>query len=292
MSDKEQTAIERLKTASNMSLKLYKQPLVVTTSGGKDSSVCVYLAQKAGIPFEVQHNHTTADAPETFYFIRDEFKRLESLGIKCSKNAPLYKGKPTSMWKLIEVNGPPNRFFRFCCNVLKEHGQKNRFIATGVRWAESVKRKNSRGVYETYTANVKNRIVLNNDNDENRRLFETCQLKAKRICNPIIDWDDRDVWDYIQAEHIPINPLYTEGWARVGCIGCPMGSKRGRYKQFARWPKYKHIYLTAFEKYIQNKILNGGIPVKGNLDDLWHWWMEDGVLPGQMAFEDLEGDNE
>ena len=61
---KEQTAIARLREASSMSLKVYKQPLVVTTSGGKDSSVCVALAERAGIPFEIMHNHTTADAPE------------------------------------------------------------------------------------------------------------------------------------------------------------------------------------------------------------------------------------
>ena len=63
--DLEQKAIERLQTASEMSLAHYGLPLVVTTSGGKDSSVCVELARRAGIPFEVQHNHTSVDAPET-----------------------------------------------------------------------------------------------------------------------------------------------------------------------------------------------------------------------------------
>lgn len=88
--DKEQTAIARLREASSMSLKVYKQPLVVTTSGGKDSSVCVALAERAGIPFEVMHNHTTADAPETVYFVRDEMRRLELKGIKCDVNYPVY----------------------------------------------------------------------------------------------------------------------------------------------------------------------------------------------------------
>ena len=63
--DLEQTAIERLKMASDMSLRLYKQPLVVTYSGGKDSDVLLYLAEISGIPYEVLHSLTTADAPET-----------------------------------------------------------------------------------------------------------------------------------------------------------------------------------------------------------------------------------
>lgn len=60
----EQTAIMRLRTASQLSLAYYRQPLIITTSSGKDSSVCVSLAERAGIPFEVLHNHTTVDAPE------------------------------------------------------------------------------------------------------------------------------------------------------------------------------------------------------------------------------------
>lgn len=80
MSDKEQMAILRLREASEMSLSQYKKPLLITSSGGKDSSVCVELARRAGIPFEVLHNHTTADAPETVYFVRREFARLDAMG--------------------------------------------------------------------------------------------------------------------------------------------------------------------------------------------------------------------
>lgn len=49
---------------------------VISDSGGKDSSVIKHLALKArqqyGLPFSVQHNHTTVDAPETVYFVREE----------------------------------------------------------------------------------------------------------------------------------------------------------------------------------------------------------------------------
>lgn len=91
--DLEQKAIMRLREAADISERFYKAPLIVTTSGGKDSSVCVALAEKAGIEFEVMHNHTTVDAPETVYFVRREFKRLEEKGIKCTVNYPHYKGE-------------------------------------------------------------------------------------------------------------------------------------------------------------------------------------------------------
>ena len=69
--DLERTAIMRLQEAANMSERFYKAPLIVTTSGGKDSSVCIALAERAGIEFEVMHNHTTVDAPETVYWINN-----------------------------------------------------------------------------------------------------------------------------------------------------------------------------------------------------------------------------
>lgn len=291
MSDKEQMAIERLREASKMSLAYYKQTLIVTTSGGKDSSVCVALAQAAGIPFEIMHNHTTADAPETVYFVRDEFKRLEALGIKCKINYPEYKGRRTSMWDLIPQKlMPPTRIVRYCCSILKERGGAGRFITTGVRWSESTKRKNNRGIYET-AGNGKAVVMLTNDNDEKRRLFERCTIKAKRVCNPIIDWTDDDVWDYIESEHIHVNPLYGCGFSRVGCIGCPMAWTRGRYREFSIYPKYRDLYIRSFDRMIQE------IKRRGLKNELWndgkdcfHWWMEDGVIPGQIELYDLEED--
>lgn len=50
--DKEKNAIERIKLASEMSLKYYKKPLVCTYSGGKDSDVMLELFKRSGIPFE------------------------------------------------------------------------------------------------------------------------------------------------------------------------------------------------------------------------------------------------
>ena len=153
--DKEQKAIERLKTASEMSLAVYGEPLIITTSGGKDSGVLVRLAERSGIPFVVQHSHTTADAPETVRFVRSELYRLELKGIECNILYPKYKGKPVSMWTLIPQKlMPPTRLVRYCCDVLKEQGGKDRFIATGVRW-ESAQRQNNRGIYEKLASDIK-----------------------------------------------------------------------------------------------------------------------------------------
>ena len=294
MSDLEQTAIERLRCASGMSLRLFKLPLLIAYSGGKDSDVLLRLAEKSGIPFEVQHSLTTADAPETVYHVRDTFRRLEEKGIKCEIDKHINPdGTRTTMWNLIPRKLiPPTRLMRYCCAELKEGGGKGRFIATGVRWAESAARKNKRGSLEVIVpGNRQKSLILANDNDESRMLFENCQLKGKRVVNPIIDWQEKDVLDYCEAEKIPMNLLYACGWKRVGCIGCPMAGKH-RYAEFARYPKYQQAYIAAFDRMLAERQrrgkTEGGMRWGNTGVDVFHWWMEDGVLPGQVTMDDME----
>lgn len=120
--DLEQTAIERLKMASDMSLRLYKQPLVITYSGGKDSDVLLHLAGAAGIPYEVLHSLTTADAPETVWHVRETFRRLELAGVPCDIDKHKQPdGTYMTMWRLIPLKlVPPTRIMRYCCAALRE----------------------------------------------------------------------------------------------------------------------------------------------------------------------------
>lgn len=287
--DKEQMAIARLQDAARLSLHRYGKPLLITYSGGKDSQVLVALAERSGIDFEVVNSHTTADAPETVYFIREQFRKMEGCGINCAIEKPRYKGKPTSMWSLIpQKMMPPTRLVRYCCAVLKENTGRDRFIATGVRWAESTRRKNSRGVMELMHKDPAKRIILMGDNDEKRQLFETCNLKSKMTVNPIVDWSDDDVWDYTHSEHLPVNPLYCEGHKRVGCIGCPMAG--GRQHEFMRWPKYEELYVAAFERMLEARRAKGKPCDWQTGRDVFRWWMEDKNIAGQLSMFDEEGD--
>ena len=231
--DLEQKAIERIKMASEMSLHHYQKPLICTYSGGKDSDVMLELFKRSGIDFEVHNSHTTADAPQTVYHIREVFKELELKGIKCTIDYHKQNnGSRITMWNLIPVKlMPPTRIVRYCCAVLKEGGNNNRMIATGIRWAESNYRK-TRESFEVIGHTKKDAIhvsdekMLLSDNDDRRMLFERCELKAETVVNPIIDWTDRDIWEYINQEHLNVNELYKCGYDRVGCIGCPMAGRK------------------------------------------------------------------
>lgn len=288
--DLEQKAIERLKTASDMSLRLYKQPLLVTYSGGKDSDVLLHLAERSGIPFEVQHSLTTVDAPLTVRHVRDTFRRLELQGVKCEVDKHVQPdGSRVTMWSLIPQNGIPTRLWRFCCRYLKETGGAGRLISTGVRWAESPARKKKRGVLEVVTRKKEDKLILSNDNSEDRRLFETCQLKGKRVVNPLIDWATEDIWDYCGAERLRLNPLYGCGFSRVGCVGCPLAGKKSREMEFVMYPQYKQAYIRAFDRLLQARKARGtGLHFWETGTDVYHWWMEDGVLAGQEVIDGFD----
>ena len=117
-----------------------------------------------------------------------------------------------------------------------------------------------------------------------------CLRPAKRFVNPIMDWNDREVWDFLHDARIPVNPLYFCGFSRVGCIGCPMAGKH-RYFEFARYPQYEKLYLMAFDRMLKERRrrerIDGSWGKGATAEEVFHWWMEDDFIPGQMSLEEF-----
>ena len=282
-------------------LKAFEPPegYYLAFSGGKDSVTCKALLDMAGCKYDATYRVTSVDPPELVRFIKEKHPDVK-------REVPRDKdGKPITMWNLIPRKlMPPTRLVRYCCAWLKESGGDGRVTVTGVRWAESVNRQKNQGVV-TMLGKVANEIgdnpavaktdkggvVLINDNDESRRLVEQCYKRHRTTVNPIIDWTDADVWNFIRANKIPYCSLYDEGFHRLGCIGCQMAGTIQREKEFVRWPKYKAAYMLAFEKMLQERVRRGKIDGSWRIGttarDVFNWWMEYDVLPGQMTFDDI-----
>ena len=131
--DKVQVAIDRLKT--------FEPPegYYLAFSGGKDSVVIKALADMAGVKYDAHYNLTSVDPPELVKFI----KTFEDVIIDRPKDK---NGNQITMWNLIpKKKMPPTQLIRYCCKDLKETGGSGRMTITGVRWAESVKRRNNQG---------------------------------------------------------------------------------------------------------------------------------------------------
>lgn len=293
------TAITTIRSFAHIAQR--KGGYYLAFSGGKDSAVCKHLMDMAGVKYDAHYIVSSVDPPEVVQFIKDNHPDV-------NREIPKYAdGSPATMWNLIPKQGmPPPRIARYCCRVLKEDKGDDRFAVTGVRWAESTNRAKNAGqvmvknpdaqtigmATDNFKATQRDGLVLINDNDEARRTLEQCTRRNKLTLNPIVDWTDNEVWEFIHSENIPYCQLYDEGYHRVGCLGCPMGSRKQRERQFLRWGKYKTLYMLAFENMLNERERKGKKPfVAGNTpEDVYRWWMEYDTLPGQIDL--LEDYNE
>lgn len=115
--------------------------------------------------------------------------------------------------------------------------------------------------------------MLNYDDAATRRVVEQCFRTAKVVVNPIVDWEDADVWEYLNdIERVPHCKLYDRGYKRLGCIGCPMSTQAA--EELDANPKYKANYLRAFGKMLEAR------EEAGLLTDAWScaqdvmdWWL-------------------
>ena len=303
LEDKIKDAEVTLKLAAEMSAYYYNKPLIVCYSGGKDSDVLLDIAKNCLKPadFEVLNSHTTVDAPETVYHIRDVFKECEAQGIKTEIRLPRDKdGKLISMWSLVEKKKmPPTRIVRYCCQYLKETSTPNRMIALGVREDESAGRagREAFGVRPTRKTDNEYRTTshtfamfrIDQTGKEGAyecEMIKACKKNKDTICNPIYRFTESDIWQYIHAQNLTINPLYSRGYKRVGCVGCPLGGANNMRREFADYPKYKLNYIRAFDRMLKARIANG-LPSGEwrNGEDVFKWWL--GENPKQVTFDDI-----
>ena len=254
-------AVELLNMCEAAALAMNPAGYYLAFSGGKDSLVIYHLAKMAGVRFEAHYHLTTVEPPELVHFIRRNYPDV------------MIDYPPITMWNLIiKKQLPPYRNARYCCRVLKETGGEGRFVITGVRWQESRKRE-SRGAVEVLGSR-KPDLILNNDNEESRRIIENCQLKGKRLVNPIVSWTENEVWLFIYSQKIAYCELYDCGFRRLGCIGCPLASVKNREWEFKRYPKFREAYIRTFDRMVEARRDAGKSDGNWNSGEaVFNWWM-------------------
>ncbi|SFG49615.1 phosphoadenosine phosphosulfate reductase [Duganella sp. CF458] len=53
--------------------------------------------------------------------------------------------------------------------------------------------------------------------------------------NPLADWSEQEVWDYIRANDVPFNPLHEQGYPSIGCEPCTRAIQPGEDVRAGRW---------------------------------------------------------
>lgn len=231
-------------------------------SGGKDSCVIKALCDMAGVKYDAHYRVTSVDPPELVRFIREKHQDVEF-------EFPRYSdGTVVTMWNLIAKDTmPPTQLARYCCRYLKEEGGADRDKITGVRWAESNRRRRRSGLEIQQKGRENEKLDPDNMDDD---MVRYCMQSKGFILNPIIDWTDDEVWEFIHRYNVPYCELYDQGFKRLGCIGCPMSTQAR--KELEMYPKYKQAYIRAFSRMLKN-------PVKRNYtkwqtgEEVYSWWL-------------------
>lgn len=204
-------------------------PIELSYSSGKDSDVILELAKMAGIPYRAIYKATTIDPPQTIAHAR-------KMGAEV-----IYPKK--TFFQLVSEGGFPSRFQRSCCSVLKEYKVCDRAVQ-GIRRSES-----------------RNRA-------ENYKEPEICRVYSAKekvkVYLPILEWTDQDVEEFIKERNIKCHPLYysREGQfdvtKRLGCMGCPLASRRKRIQFFKENPKWLKAWIRAGQKRYTSEAYQNG----------------------------------
>ena len=174
-------------------------PTVVGFSGGKDSLATYLVVEKAlkSSP-PIFFMDTGIELPETVQHIK-EFAKSRNVSIIGQEAGDRF-------WESIDVFGPPARDFRWCCKVLKL-GPAATSIADEMG-GETLSFMGQRKL-ESFQRSIEPRVTENP--------WVPGQLSA----NPIQNWNALEVWLYIFKEKADFNPLYNQGYHRMGCYLCP-----------------------------------------------------------------------
>lgn len=222
LQSKIEASIATIQKAAKLAQNYTGKPLVVAFSGGKDSQTVYHLAEAAGVDFEAVYSATTIDPPEVVRFIKQRYPMVR------------FHVPKLSFWKLAEnIRMLPNRYMRYCCSILKEQTLPGRVTLTGVRREESAKRAKR----QILDINKKPRQF--DEFERSDKIDVQCfgNGKEKITVNPILDWTETDVWRYLNDVVIVAHcELYDKGRHRVGCLFCPMKSRKEIVDDMNRYP--------------------------------------------------------
>lgn len=241
---------ERLALAMQPSEGFY-----VGFSGGKDSQAVIELVKMAGVKYRAVYNVTTNDPADNVRFIKQHYSDVE------------FSIPEKSYFRLIEQNGPPTMSSRWCCALFKETAGVGYVVLTGVRKEESRKRAAYEEVSKQNRSKDKKEIVNLDKMEANE--FRCVGGKDKFMVYPILDWTEKDVWNFIALRGLPVNPCYKTH-KRVGCVFCPFARPKDVRVYCETHPQLKAAFIHAIERYREKKEGRQKLP---SAEDYFDWWL-------------------
>ncbi len=218
--------------------KFSEENIVISFSGGKDSTVTADIVMKALSNPSLVHlfGDTTLEFPSTIEYAQRYRNAHPYTIFQTAKN------EEQDFYNVCYDIGPPARMMRWCCSMFKT-GPITRIINSMYRSQQILTFYGIRK-FESVSRSKYNRI----EDDA-----ESVKIQQQTVASPIFFWKDVDIWLYILAEEIDFNYAYRLGYDRVGCWCCPNNNQRAQFlsriympKESKRWREF----LVEFAKKI------------------------------------------
>ncbi|MCB0828664.1 MAG: phosphoadenylyl-sulfate reductase [Solirubrobacterales bacterium] len=186
----------------------FGQNLYIACSLQKTSSVMVHLATEINPRARFFYLDTDVLFPET-YETRDrlaerfgvEFERWHNISLQ--EQAERYGDR---LWK-----SDPDA----CCRLRKVEPMREA-LSTVDCWVSGIRREDSK----TRAGTPKFAW------DKRFNLWKI---------NPLADWTERDVWNHLNENNVPYNPLHDQGYPSIGCTHCTRPVVPGQDSRDGRW---------------------------------------------------------
>ena len=240
-------------------------------SGGKDSQVLYHLAKMAGVKFKAHMNLMSIDPPDVIRFVKRNYPDVE-----------LIKPKMSIYDMALKKHIIPTRTMRWCCAEFKEMSGAGKVTLIGIRKAESVQRSKREEIEisgHKFSGNF-------DQFSEHKEKMVTCvNGKDKILVSPILYWNEREVWQFLNFNNIPHCKLYDEGYKRIGCILCPMSNYKQKLKDCQRFPHVKRKWIQTIQKLIDSGYFNHNFT---DAEFGFNWWISSKSFDKYYADEVLQ----
>jgi phosphoadenosine phosphosulfate reductase len=188
-------------------------PAVFASSLAAEDMVLTDMILKQGLAIGIFSLETGRLHPETLAVL-DQVKEVYGYDIE------LYRPQPDAVDAYVAHKGL-NAFYdsvdlrRECCHIRKVE-PLGRALAGKRAWVTGQRRAQS-----TTRAELP---VQEDDLAHNMIKF-----------NPLADWSEVDVWDYLRANNVPYNKLHDQGFPSIGCAPCTRAVNPGEDVRAGRW---------------------------------------------------------
>jgi phosphoadenosine phosphosulfate reductase len=188
-------------------------PAVFASSLAAEDMVLTDMILKAKLPIGIFSLETGRLHQETLAV-------LDKVKARYEHDITLYRPQPEAVAAYVEQNGL-NAFYnsvemrRECCRIRKVE-PLGRALAGNKAWITGQRRAQST-----------TRAELHVQEDD--------AAHAMTKFNPLADWSEQDVWDYIRANDVPYNALHDQGYPSIGCEPCTRAVQPGEDVRAGRW---------------------------------------------------------